>query len=199
MEKTNENMLLILEEKLDQLDAKLSNLLNLEEKIGQLDAKLSKMVKKTTVDVELILEEKIGQLDAKLSTMVNKTTDDVEDAPFKIHEKPLTNSDIIGTPIKMGRIEVAEHGFPDIMNWHDASSACKNLGFEWRLPFENELEYLYHYKHRVGGFNNGIYWTCQEDTSGTRATKFSFDNCSTGDFVAKEYLYYVRAVRWNRE
>jgi len=171
MEKTNEKMFLILEDKISQLENKLSKL--------------------------LILEDKISQLENKLSKMVNNTTDNIENPPMNRPSKPLTNAEIIGNPINLGKIEVAEHDFPDIMNWFDARSACNNLGEEWRLPNLNEMEYVYQYKQRVGGFINGIYWTGSE-AQGDYAFGINFEYGSVGDSRDRKYLYNVRAVRWNR-
>ena len=50
---------------------------------------------------------------------------------------------IIGKPVKIGNIYVAENAFPDEMNWADAKKACASLGKGWRLPTKKELDVLY--------------------------------------------------------
>ena len=54
------------------------------------------------------------------------------------------NSDsIIGKPIKIGKLEVAQNDFPKTMFWNDAVKACTDLGKGWRLPTKDELNLLY--------------------------------------------------------
>ena len=47
--------------------------------------------------------------------------------------------EIIGEPIKIGNLLVAEYDFPNEMNWEDAKKACRTLGKGWRLPSKTEL------------------------------------------------------------
>ena len=49
---------------------------------------------------------------------------------------------IIGTPIKIGNLEVAQNDFPKWMNWDEANSACEGLGNGWRLPTKDELNLI---------------------------------------------------------
>ena len=54
------------------------------------------------------------------------------------------NSDsIIGKPIKIGKLEVAQNDFPKTMFWNDTVKACTDLGKGWRLPTKDELNLLY--------------------------------------------------------
>jgi hypothetical protein len=70
---------------------------------------------------------------------------------------------IIGKPIKIGNIEVAQYDFPKKMNWEDAKIFCTNLGKGWRLPTKEELNILYQNKSAIGGFAEIFYWSSTED------------------------------------
>ena len=52
------------------------------------------------------------------------------------------SSKIIGTPIKIGNLEVAQNDFPKGMAWIEAKNACANLGSGWRLPTQDELNLI---------------------------------------------------------
>lgn len=56
--------------------------------------------------------------------------------------------EIIGKPVKIGNLLVAENDFPDAMNWDDAKKACRALGKGWRLPSMSELDVLYKKKRK---------------------------------------------------
>jgi len=63
------------------------------------------------------------------------------------------NSDsIIGKPIRIRNLEVAQNDFPKEMTWYDAKKACTDLGNGWRLPTKDELNLLYINKDKIGGF-----------------------------------------------
>ena len=70
---------------------------------------------------------------------------------------------IIGRPIKLDNLEVAQHDFPKSMNWDDAKAACAKLGEGWRLPTKDELNLLYQNKDKIGGFSAAVsYWSSTE-------------------------------------
>ena len=73
---------------------------------------------------------------------------------------------IIGTPITLGDIEVAQHDFPNRMNWNMAKTACSNLGNGWRLPNINELNQVYLNKKQLRDITDDGYWssTLKSDT-----------------------------------
>jgi formylglycine-generating enzyme required for sulfatase activity len=100
---------------------------------------------------------------------------------------------MIGMPIKIGNIEVAQYDFPNQMNWVDAKKACESLGDGWRLPTKEELDKLYQYKNRIESFNTGNYWSSTESDF-NNAYYLGFDNGGL-DQVYKKYTGYVRAVR----
>lgn len=66
---------------------------------------------------------------------------------------------IIGKPIKIGNLLVAQNDFPVGMDRHDADKACRKLGKGWRLPTKNELKILYKNRDKIGGFKYFSYWS----------------------------------------
>ena len=100
---------------------------------------------------------------------------------------------IIGNPIKIENLEVAQYDFIEEMNWKDAKAACAKLGKGWRLPTKDELNVLYIYKDKIGGFASNYYWSSTEDNNDTawrEAFGFGFQG-----YDGKNYKYNVRAVR----
>lgn len=75
---------------------------------------------------------------------------------------------IIGTPIKLDSLLVAQNDFPKSKSWNIAKKACSDLGEGWRLPTKNELNILYQNKEKIGGFiSNRVYWSSTEDEKGS--------------------------------
>jgi hypothetical protein len=70
--------------------------------------------------------------------------------------------EIIGKPVKIGNLLVAEYDFPEVMNWDDAKKSCRALGNGWRLPTKTELNILYKNREKIGGFRDDIYWSSTE-------------------------------------
>ena len=102
------------------------------------------------------------------------------------------SSKIIGTPIEIGSLEVAQYDlYP--MNWNDAKKACAVLGNGWRLPTKDELNLVYLNKDKIGGFANNYYWSSTEfdiDVAWVQNFFQGYENYGT-----KLNRYYVRAVR----
>jgi len=104
------------------------------------------------------------------------------------------NSDsIIGKPIRIGNLEVAQNDFPKEMTWYDAKKACTDLGNGWRLPTKDELNLLYINKDKIGGFASDYCWSSTEFNSST-AWKQYFDN-GRQDYNDETSKSNVRAVR----
>ena len=101
--------------------------------------------------------------------------------------------EIIGKPITIGNLVVAQNDFPKLMNWVDAKRACAALGKGWRLPTKEELNILYQNKDKIGGFAYDYYWSSTEYDH-NYAWYQVFYNGSQFD-VNKGYALYVRAVR----
>ncbi len=79
-----------------------------------------------------------------------------------LSDPPRNNKDykrIIGKPILIGNLEIAEYDFPNKMSWVDALNECAALGDDWHLPSKDELNKLYRYKDKIGSFNKEIYWS----------------------------------------
>jgi len=72
------------------------------------------------------------------------------------------STSIIGKPIVLGDIEVAQYNFPEYMNWYDAKKACSNLGNGWRLPTDDELWNMYLNREKIGNYQNNYYWSSTE-------------------------------------
>jgi len=102
-------------------------------------------------------------------------------------------SQIIGVPIKLSNIEVAQFNFPNMMTRSQAINACRELGFGWELPTKIQLDSLYKNKIIIGGFNNDIYWSSSLNDNG-KGWSQNFSNGNKG-FSDYEVLGYVRAIK----
>jgi hypothetical protein len=102
-------------------------------------------------------------------------------------------SKIIGTPITLDDLVIAQFDFPKMMNWHDAKAACDSLGNGWRLPSKDELVFLFQNKYRIGVFKFDIYWSSSEYGTGFAW----FQNLGYGGQYPSYKLdaAYVRAIR----
>lgn len=104
-----------------------------------------------------------------------------------------SSKEIIGKPIKIGNLYVAQYDFQEQMSWDDAKSACRSLGKGWRLPTKSELNILYKNKYKIGGFVNSLYW------SSSPAVDYDkwWQDFSTGwsYYSLLSNYYYVRAVK----
>ena len=103
------------------------------------------------------------------------------------------SSKIIGTPIKIGKLEVAQNDFPKVMNWNDAVKACADLGSDWRLPTKDELKLMYYNRDEIGGFARWFYWSSTESPIVGRAWLFNLSGGYDAD-DAKSATCSVRAV-----
>jgi len=102
---------------------------------------------------------------------------------------------IIGEPVRIGKLEVAQNDFPNKMSWKNAKKACEDLGDGWRLPTKDELNLMYINRVAIGGFANYYYWSSTE-IDNYYACYFNFTNGLANKFLPhKTNTYYVRAVR----
>ena len=105
---------------------------------------------------------------------------------------------IIGKPVKIGNLLVAQNDFPDAMNWDDAKKACRALGKGWRLPTKKELNILYKSRKKIGAHTTldalDSYWS-----STVFKLNFAwgqwFSNGLQSEYFSKSTRYSVRAVR----
>jgi len=83
--------------------------------------------------------------------------------------------------------------------WYEAIELCKDIKEnghdDWRLPTKEELNELYKYHKKFGGFGNYIYWSSSDYLFDTHAWCQSFDNGDQGANYKKYLGIYVRAVR----
>ena len=112
---------------------------------------------------------------------------------------PSANDKIIGEPIRIGKLEVAQFDFPKYMFWVEAVDACKALGSGWRLPTKSELNLLYKNKDKIGGFAPENYWSRSkvDKSLGSidKAWNQSFENGVQYSLGFTENTCLVRAVR----
>ncbi len=66
--------------------------------------------------------------------------------------------EIIGKPIKIGNLLVAENDFPEYMNFEDAKKACRALGKGWRLPSVSESNMMYKRRDKIENKDDTFYW-----------------------------------------
>jgi len=106
------------------------------------------------------------------------------------------SASIIGKPIRIGNLLVAQNDFPVRMYWEDAKIECAKLGNGWRLPALFELRFLYQKNVKIGNDDYGedYYWSSTEDKDLAYLQAF---NDGHGDcyFLGKKEKYAVRAIK----
>lgn len=102
-------------------------------------------------------------------------------------------SAIIGNPIKLSNLEIAQYTFPNSMNWTEALDICKVLGNGWKLPSKEQLDILYRNKEVIGGFVNDAYWSATSNGEYEAWRQYFSD----GDQVLTPNISvgYVRPIR----
>jgi hypothetical protein len=67
---------------------------------------------------------------------------------------------IIGVPIKVENMIIAQHDFPESMHWFKAKLVCNSLGEGWRLPNLEEVKILKKNSQKIGLKDNDYsnYW-----------------------------------------
>ena len=111
---------------------------------------------------------------------------------------PQDANEIIGKPVKIGTLLVAQNDFPEAMNWDDAKEACRALGKGWRLPSKTELNILHKNRKKIGAYTDedslSSYWS-----STVFKLNFAwgqwFSNGLQSEYFSKSTRYSVRAVR----
>ena len=93
-----------------------------------------------------------------------------------------SSEEIIGSSIKIGNIEIAQHDFPYKLDWFEAQKACQSLGHGWRLPTKYELNILYQNKIKIGGFVPNLYWS---------SDRYDASYAWVQDFANGEQDYYM--------
>jgi hypothetical protein len=135
-----------------------------------------------------------------MATIKNLTADSftiIEDLTQK--SQKFFKFEIIGKPIKIGNLEVAQFDFPNTYSNQDKIfSEFRFLGNGWRLPTKDELNTLYLNKDKIGGFKNDYYWSIST-FPGNKYWLQNFTNGSQNQYGNGIDLFfglaYVRAVR----
>ena len=117
-----------------------------------------------------------------------------KDTPIALSSLISYSASIIGKPIRIGNLDIAQNDFPEEMDWDEAKKACTALGNGWRLPTKDELNLLYLNKGKISGCPSCKYWSSTEYDSSS-AWKFCFDNGYACVYGLKHGTSYVRAVR----
>jgi len=60
--------------------------------------------------------------------------------------------------VKIGKLEIMTKD-TGRMSWHEAQSACVDLGNGWRLPTKEELNFLFENRDKIGAFGDLGYWS----------------------------------------
>jgi hypothetical protein len=113
--------------------------------------------------------------------------------------------EIIGKPVKIGNLLVAQFDFPKQMNWYDAKKACEALGIGWRLPTKSELNILYKNRTKIGGFvksknknegydSNKAYWSSTTIDPIPKDAWIQIFEDGFQNITMKDFPFYVRAV-----
>jgi hypothetical protein len=111
--------------------------------------------------------------------------------------KELTKAvNIIGKPIQIGNLLVAQNEFPIKSGWNSAKSACIGLGNGWRLPTKDELYILYQNKNVLRNFSKYGYWSSTEGSVAEVAYYQDFTNGLTKPSISNKLSSWgVRAVK----
>ena len=100
---------------------------------------------------------------------------------------------IIGTPFRIGSLEVAQYDFPEEIDWHEAMKECTALGPGWRLPTIEELRLIFKNDDKISNFSGLVYWSSSEKDN---SNAFFFNICGEStSYFNKQTINYVRAVR----
>ena len=104
---------------------------------------------------------------------------------------------ILGTPIKIVNIQIAQFDFPEEMNWVDSKLFCEALGEGWRLPTLEELHAIYEKKDKIEGLTHSTYWSSTDATILFDAWSHNFINGQQSTTIFNKYSdrFGVRAVR----
>ena len=113
--------------------------------------------------LQILLDFK-KDIPSALSSLISseKPKKEISQEKPKIDSPNSYSASIIGRPIRIGSLEVAENDFPKSMNWNEAVKACTDLGNGWKLPTKYELNLMYLNKDKIGDVANKGYWSSSE-------------------------------------
>lgn len=101
--------------------------------------------------------------------------------------------EILGNPVRIGNIEVAQFDFEDALTWEEAQAACAKLGKGWRLPSYEELVFMSKYRSNFS-MDYPTYWSADINQLGTEAEVYNFSK-TTSFYKDINAVHHVRAVR----
>jgi hypothetical protein len=119
----------------------------------------------------------ISGKDAKLFVRA-VMTDDIKDDELDKEEL-----DIIGEPIKINDLMIAEYDFPEKMDWEDAMKVCKDLGEGWRLPTKQEILLIYQNREEISYYPDDYYWTATIHDIDTEMAWYQYFEDETPDTI----------------
>ena len=111
-------------------------------------------------------------------------------------EETVDSASILGDPIKIGNLLVAQNDFPNQMKRTDSKKACASLGPGWRLPTKDELDILDQNKDKICGFASDSYWISSGEFGAVSTWHQNFVYGLLLEFFeGKRPTFSVRAVR----
>jgi len=108
--------------------------------------------------------------------------------------KSLNPRAVIGRPVKLEGLEIAENDFPKALSGVDAVAGCTALGSGWRLPTLDELELMYKNKDKIGGFKEDRYWSSMA-YGGRRFMTLDFTTGKQSEEWKEDRPLHVRVVK----
>lgn len=117
--------------------------------------------------------------------------------------------DIIGEPIIINDLMIAEYDFPDIMDLDDAVQACKQLGEGWRLPTKQEISIIYQNRNEISYYPDDYYWSATLHDNDTDWAWYQYFEDETPDTIpstirddenydeeSKTYINHFHKTEW---
>ena len=126
----------------------------------------------------------------------SSSKDPINESKVESEPTPQEPSIIIGVPIRIGNLVVAQYNFTVFgRNWDGAKKACAALGKGWRLPTKGELNILYQNRKKIGEFGNKNYWSSTESGKFTAWMQDFSDGRMSSEGKGSVGAYSVRAVK----
>jgi hypothetical protein len=89
-------------------------------------------------------------------------TDLVEEPNTSGDQKIAENESKEYATVKIENLEIMAEDLGQ-MEWNEVNQKCAELGYGWRLPTKEELNFLYQNKETIGGFDNYEYWSSEQE------------------------------------
>jgi hypothetical protein len=65
-----------------------------------------------------------------------------KESPVIVLSTDTAQSLVIGKPVRIGNLEIAQNDFPYKLDWATAAKSCADLGLGWRLPSSGEFNII---------------------------------------------------------